>query len=198
MDTTIRFDLWNFRRHSTDVCCVRCGFSSFHSHALEKVLRGRDDENVHLFRAVGLRWRRPRQVINPTFSTAKLKLMSSLMNEYIEAMLSLCIRYERFLPFRIANLMPFLGRPIYYLLFGLINVRKALMKLLPFLSNYIQEIPILWLLNNVQKVVDIRIESSATNSVKRIDLLQLMMDASISEKITVRIIIHFYQIFLIN
>jgi hypothetical protein len=94
--------------------------------------------------------------------------------------------------------MPFLGRPIYYLLFGLINVRKALMKLLPFLSNYIQEIPILWLLNNVQKVVDIRIESSATNSVKRIDLLQLMMDASISEKITVRIIIHFYQIFLIN
>jgi cytochrome P450 len=85
------------------------------------------------------------------------------------------IDIERFLSFRIANLMPFLARPIYHLLFGLINVRKALMKLLPFLSNYIQEIPTLWLLNNVQKVVNVRIESSATNSVKRIDLLQVMI-----------------------
>jgi hypothetical protein len=50
-----------------------------------------------------------------------------------------------------------------------------------------------WLLNNVQKVVDLRIESSATNSVKRFDLLQLMMDASTSEKITVRILTPFYR-----
>jgi cytochrome P450 len=64
-------------------------FSSFHSRAITRLLRvDEDNDRVHLFRAIGPRWRRQRQVINPTFSTAKLKLMSLLMNECIEAMLN--------------------------------------------------------------------------------------------------------------
>src|SRR5689334_1043187 len=59
---------------------------------------------------------------------------------------------EKLLPFRLANLMPFLGRPLYYLLFGLVNIRKTLTQLLPILNNYIEEMPVLWLLNNVQKI----------------------------------------------
>jgi cytochrome P450 family 3 subfamily A len=41
-----------------------------------------------VFRAGGAKWRRQRHVINPTFSSAKLKLMSPLMNECIQAMLN--------------------------------------------------------------------------------------------------------------
>jgi cytochrome P450 len=63
-------------------------FSSFHSRALSKILRAQNDEKVNIFRATGARWRRQRHVINPTFSSMKLKLMSPLMNECIEAMLN--------------------------------------------------------------------------------------------------------------
>jgi hypothetical protein len=67
--------------------------------------------------------------------------------------------------FRLTSLMPFLARPFY-------------------ISN-------VWLLNNVQRVIDLRSESLSTNSVKRINLLQLMMDASTGEKVIVRIFIEY-------
>jgi len=61
-------------------------FSSFHSHAFARIYRGQNDEKVSLITAEGARWKRQRHVINPTFSSAKLKLMSSLVNECLEAM----------------------------------------------------------------------------------------------------------------
>ena len=63
-------------------------FSSFHSRDLPKVLQVQTDGNVHLFRSSGARWRRQRHVLNPTFSSAKLKLMSPLVKGSIEAMLN--------------------------------------------------------------------------------------------------------------
>ena len=54
-------------------------FSNFHSRrafALEDP-RARD---THLFSAVGLRWKRQRFVINPTFSSSKLKQMTPLIH----------------------------------------------------------------------------------------------------------------------
>jgi cytochrome P450 len=63
-------------------------FSSFHSRAAPRLNRVETDNNVHIFRASGARWRRQRHVINPTFSTAKLKLMSPLVDGCIEAMLN--------------------------------------------------------------------------------------------------------------
>jgi cytochrome P450 len=62
-------------------------FSSFHTRVIPKVLRIDSDGKIHLFRASGARWRRQRHVINPTFSSAKLKQMSPLVNGCIEAML---------------------------------------------------------------------------------------------------------------
>ncbi|CAF3375164.1 unnamed protein product [Rotaria socialis] len=47
-----------------------------------EVLRGIGVHNV--FSSSGAPWRRHRQVINPTFSTAKLKMMSPLINECID------------------------------------------------------------------------------------------------------------------
>jgi cytochrome P450 len=63
-------------------------FSSFHSRRLPVILRLQTGNKVHLFGASGARWRRQRNVINPTFSSAKLKLMLPLLNGCIEAMLT--------------------------------------------------------------------------------------------------------------
>ncbi|CAF3454223.1 unnamed protein product [Rotaria socialis] len=62
-------------------------FSSFHSRRLPILLRLQRGNRIHLLGATGLRWRRQRHVINPTFSAAKLKLMMPLVNKCIEAML---------------------------------------------------------------------------------------------------------------
>jgi len=63
-------------------------FSSFHSRAFSRISVAKNDGRVHLLRATGARWRRQRHVINSTFSSAKLKLMSPLVNGCIEAMFS--------------------------------------------------------------------------------------------------------------
>jgi cytochrome P450 family 13 len=63
-------------------------FSSFHSRRLPIILRLQTGNKIHVLGATGARWRRQRHVINPTFSTGKLKLMSPLVNESIEAMLT--------------------------------------------------------------------------------------------------------------
>jgi hypothetical protein len=52
------------------------------------------------------------------------------------------------------------------------------------LSNYIKELPGIWLMNRVQDVIDLRTKSPP-NLKKRVDLLQLMMDASTSDKVIV-------------
>ncbi|CAF1035516.1 unnamed protein product [Rotaria sp. Silwood1] len=212
-------------------------FSSFHSHAMAKVLSVETDGKIHLLRATGARWRRQRHIINSTFSSTKLKLMSPLVDKCVKAMLNKLFQiadskdkeiniYELYrrltmdvicqcafgidtdmqndinnpylqkatevfkmhaddlLLVRLSNLFPFLARPLHDIFFGLEDVCKILSKLIPFSSNYIQEIPALWLMNRVQDVVDLRIKTISTNSVKRIDLLQLMIDSSTTDNIT--------------
>ncbi|CAF1529178.1 unnamed protein product [Rotaria sordida] len=210
-------------------------FSSFHSRIIASVLRIERSGRTNLFRTIGARWRRQRHVLNPTFSSAKLKLMSPLVNGCIEAMLNkvsqithsehkeiniyelykrmtmdvICrcafgidtdmqndinnpylqksaavfkIDIDGLLLVRLTNLMPILTRPLYYTLFGISNICNKLIKLIPFLSNYIEEMPTLWLLNRVQDVVDLRRKTSKDLN-KRVDLLQLMMDASTNDKV---------------
>ena len=54
-------------------------FSNFHSRRAFP-LENRHAKNLHLLCATGLRWKRQRFVINPTFSSAKLKQMTPLMH----------------------------------------------------------------------------------------------------------------------
>ena len=82
--------------------------------------------------------------------------------------------------------MPFLARPLHDIVFGLVNARKVLIKLLPFLSSYIKEVPTLWLMNRIQAIVDVRNKSPS----KRVDLLQLMLDASTQDEVKVGIFIY--------
>jgi cytochrome P450 len=60
-------------------------FSSFNSRRLPFIARQSRGNKVHLLSASGAKWHRQRQVINPTFSSAKLKLMTPMVQECIEA-----------------------------------------------------------------------------------------------------------------
>lgn len=62
-------------------------FSSFHSrrnHFLQVALQ---KQGLNLFFTEGSHWRRQRHVINPTFSAAKLKVATPLMNKCIGSMM---------------------------------------------------------------------------------------------------------------
>lgn len=62
-------------------------FAIFHSRHMSFVVRLPNDNRVHLFAAVGERWRRQRHIINPTFSNAKLKSMSAIIQQCIERLM---------------------------------------------------------------------------------------------------------------
>ena len=61
-------------------------FSSFSSRR-DPPLEDPNAKLMHLFNAIGPRWKRQRMVINPTFSSAKLKQMYSLVNQSVDVLL---------------------------------------------------------------------------------------------------------------
>lgn len=63
-------------------------FSNFHSRRLPFITRLSTGNHVHLFGADGNCWRRQRHIINPTFTNAKLKLMSSLIIDSIDTLMN--------------------------------------------------------------------------------------------------------------
>jgi hypothetical protein len=79
---------------------------------------------------------------------------------------------------KLTNLLPFFVNPFRYLYLGQVAVRRALIKIIPSLSSYIEETPGSWLTNRVREVVKLRNKSTTTPTIKRVDLLQLMIDAS--------------------
>lgn len=62
-------------------------FSSFDSRRTNFLNKNVLDKGSHLFSAEGDQWRRQRHIINPTFTTGKLKTMTPLMNKCIESMM---------------------------------------------------------------------------------------------------------------
>ena len=87
---------------------------------------------------------------------------------------------------KLTNLLPFCGSPFRYFYLSQVAVRRALIKIIPVLSAYIEETPGSWLTNRVREVVKLRTKTlSTTSTTKRIDLLQLMIDASTRETVKV-------------
>jgi cytochrome P450 len=62
-------------------------FSKFHSRRTAPI-GDQKSKDVSLFNAVGLRWKRQRFVLNPTFSSAKLKQMSPLIHRSIKMLMN--------------------------------------------------------------------------------------------------------------
>jgi cytochrome P450 len=63
-------------------------FASFHSRRVPFIMKPIGSQRVHLLASGGATWRRQRHVINPTFSTAKLKLMSPSVNKSIQSLMN--------------------------------------------------------------------------------------------------------------
>ncbi len=90
---------------------------------------------------------------------------------------------------KLTNLLPFFINPFRYFYLSQIAVRRALIKIIPALSNYVEETPGSWLTNRVREVVKLRTTSNITPAVKRVDLLQLMIDASTQDEVKVSLLI---------
>ena len=63
-------------------------FASFHSRRVPFIMKPIAGRRTHLLAASGAAWRRQRHVINPTFSTAKLKLMSTSVTQCIQRLMN--------------------------------------------------------------------------------------------------------------
>lgn len=76
-------------------------FSKFHSHR-DSPFSNPQAKDVHLFNAVGPRWKRQRFVLNPTFSFNKLKHMTLLIDQTVRMfMKKITEQYNRRQPFDI-------------------------------------------------------------------------------------------------
>ena len=63
-------------------------FAAFNSRRLPFMMKPVAGNKIHMFVAGGARWRRQRLVINPTFSTAKLKAMSPMVGQCIRSLMN--------------------------------------------------------------------------------------------------------------
>ncbi len=63
-------------------------FTAFNGRSLPFLMKTVKGHQVHMFGADGLTWRRQRHVINPAFSPAKLRLMSSLVSHCIQSLMN--------------------------------------------------------------------------------------------------------------
>ena len=87
---------------------------------------------------------------------------------------------------KLTNLLPFCVNPFRYFYLGQVAIRRMLIKVIPALSSYIEETPGSWLTNRLREVVKLRTKALAiAPTVKRVDLLQLMMDASTHDPVKV-------------
>ena len=85
---------------------------------------------------------------------------------------------------KLTNVLPVFDTPFRWFYLSQIAVRRLLIRMMPRLGEHIDETPGSWLTNRVREVVDLR-TSALANSEKRIDLLQLMLDASTGDDIHV-------------
>ncbi|UJR11334.1 hypothetical protein I4U23_015515 [Adineta vaga] len=180
-----------------------------------------------LFSADANQWRRQRHVINPTFTTAKLKMMTPLIhkcvlsmmnklndnfhqefniftlykrltmdviwhcafgidtdlqndidNSYMKKSLALFSRDpEKMFLVRISNLMPFFVPLLIQFMKYSIKLINLFKMLIPSLMTNLEGPPQLWIIKQIDTLVQQRLHSDN----KRIDLLQLMLDASSDE-----------------
>ncbi|XP_060063954.1 cytochrome P450 3A24-like [Ylistrum balloti] len=71
-------------------------FKKFHARKVFPVQVDPDrDENVHMFFARGERWRRLRSIINPAFSTTKMRNMTPMINTRIDHLMAVVDTYGR-------------------------------------------------------------------------------------------------------
>ncbi|CAF1165074.1 unnamed protein product, partial [Didymodactylos carnosus] len=188
-------------------------------------------KHASLFDAHGLKWKRQRSIINPTFSASKLKQMSPLINDRVDRMINMLSSYcesnqefdiyvlykrmtmdvvcrcifgidtdmqsnpenmylkqaEKFFALNILKhpiyklrlLIPEFNTLFAHLLVIYNHFRRILNKKLPFTIKMFEQMPLSWFLDNIHKIVEMRVEKGDQD----VDLLQLMLDAATRHKV---------------
>ncbi|CAF3736246.1 unnamed protein product [Rotaria sordida] len=93
---------------------------------------------------------------------------------------------ERIFLVKLSYLMPWLTPILTLFVHSIIALFNGLRYLAPSFMNQFEEIPGMWIINQVKQVIEarvIKIKSEANNKQRRIDLLQLMLDAVTSNEI---------------
>ena len=207
-------------------------FSSFHSRRLPFIIRKSKNSVAHLLGSSGETWHRQRLVLNPAFSSTKLRLMTPMIDDCVDALMrklneinggvNIYLLYKRLTMDVICkcgnrgektpkfNDLSFSGRcgfgtvtdmqndldNEYYkkaeAVFDqnpdknlLIRLGYLMPWLIPFLNTLFavyslinREMPRFWLVKRLQTFIDLRLSSTH----KPVDLLQLLLDASVDEK----------------
>lgn len=95
---------------------------------------------------------------------------------------------------KLTSLLPFCASLFRYFYLSQVAVRRVLIRFIPALSTYIEETPGSWLTNRLREIVKLRTKTlSISPASKRIDLLQLMIDASTRDQVKVMSLKHTIQ-----
>jgi hypothetical protein len=95
---------------------------------------------------------------------------------------------------KLSNVMPFLNPVLIIIGRSLIAITAALRKLVPSLMRNVQGLPTTWIIEQVGQVVEERLRSGK----RRMDLLQLMLDAAKQDEVTVGLLKFFSLLFLLS
>jgi hypothetical protein len=95
---------------------------------------------------------------------------------------------------KLSNVMPFLNPVLIIIGRSLIAITAALRKLVPSLMRNVQGLPTTWIIEQVGQVVEERLRSGK----RRMDLLQLMLDAAKQDEVKVGLLKVFSLLFLFS
>jgi hypothetical protein len=95
---------------------------------------------------------------------------------------------------KLSNVMPFLNPVLIIIGRSLMAMTAALRKLVPSLMRNLQGLPTTWIIEQVGQVVEERLRSGK----RRMDLLQLMLDAAKQDEVKVGLLKVFSLLFLLS
>lgn len=88
------------------------------------------------------------------------------------------INFEKLFIVQLSNLMPFLKPLLGTLFLYQLKMIQKFGSFIPFLNKFMEELAPFWIINRAQEVIDRR--KLHLNEHKRVDLLQMMIDAKVS------------------
>lgn len=90
------------------------------------------------------------------------------------------INYDKLFVVQLSNLMPFLKPLLKIIVRCYLKFVQTIRRKMPLINRFVEELAPFWIINQAQEIVNYR--QSNANEQKRVDLLQMMMDAKISNE----------------
>ncbi|CAF4079320.1 unnamed protein product [Rotaria sp. Silwood2] len=90
------------------------------------------------------------------------------------------INFDKLFIVQLSNVMPFLKPFLITFFLCQLKIIRTLGKIFPFINYFMEELAPFWIINRAQEIVDYR--KLHSDEQKRVDLLQLMIDAKVSDE----------------